>query len=281
MKVSNIKIIFIILISITFIGLHSCDLINKDENDNPNDNNNTDSTSISLIDGIYNQKNENYLYIKIVNSASTIEYYTVSDEPNTHCDYENRGKLTPNPSTGFEISEDWYKFNPLDDWCGSAFWVVHQNDSNSVSVRKDEENHEKAYDLGKTIIFEKTDAVNDTSDGQNATSSELIDGTYYEEGEDFIHIKLVNSAAIIELYVIEDEPKSHCDWENRGKLTSNPSTGFEISEDWYKFNPLDDWCGSAFWVVHQEDENTILTRHSSENYEDAYNLGKTRTYSKE
>ncbi|MBN1187488.1 MAG: hypothetical protein JXB49_34750, partial [Bacteroidales bacterium] len=140
------------LIFSIIVVLFSTSFVSCKKNDD--DNNDDDDNVAKLIEGTYNEEGHYYRYIKIVDDGATIEYYTVADELNTHCDYENRGLLTSNPSTGFTISDNWYKFIPLDTWCGSAYWVAHQEDENTILIRYGD-NYEDAYELGKSHTFTK------------------------------------------------------------------------------------------------------------------------------
>jgi hypothetical protein len=113
-------------------------------------------TSQALLEGTYTQQDKSWIYIKILDSGNNIQYYMISDEPNSYCTYENRGKLTSNPTTGFVVEGDWYKFNSSSAWCNGSVWVVQQKDNNTVIIRYHEYNtYDSAYDLGTNITFKK------------------------------------------------------------------------------------------------------------------------------
>lgn len=122
-------------------------------------------------------------------------------------------------------------------------------------------------------------ACKDNSD--NFDPGTLSDGTYYQVGDNYVYLEVLNSGNIINVYVSESQPNTYCDYRKKGELTSTSNTGLEVEGKWFQFYSSDSYCNDySYTVVQQKDKNTIIVRRSSYNYEYAYAYGSSLTYKK-
>ena len=71
-------------------------------------------------------------------------------------------------------------------------------------------------------------------DSDNTDSGQLAEGTYYQEGDDYIYLEVVSSGSSIRVYVIPDQPNIYCAYKKTGELTSSSSTGLEVEGLWFQ-----------------------------------------------
>lgn len=118
-------------------------------------------------------------------------------------------------------------------------------------------------------------------DSGDTESGQLVEGTYYQQGDDYIYLEVVNSGSSIRVYVIPDQPSAYCAYKKTGELTSSSSTGLEVEGMWFQFFSSDTYCNDySYTVVQQKDKNTIIVRRSSYDYEYAYTYGSSLTFTK-
>ena len=118
-------------------------------------------------------------------------------------------------------------------------------------------------------------------DSNDPPAGELVEGIYYQAGDNYVHLKVVNSGNSIYVYVVASQPNSYCEYKNRGELTSSSSSGLEVEGKWFQFYSSDTYCNDySYTVVQQKDKNTIIVRRFSYDYEYAYTYGSSLTYKK-
>ena len=109
----------------------------------------------------------------------------------------------------------------------------------------------------------------------------LSNGTYYQVGDDYVYLEILNSGSTIKVYVNKSQPNSYCKYTKTGVLTSSSSTGLDVDGKWFTFLSSDNYCFDyRYTVVQQKDKNTIEVRRSSYDYEFAYSYGCTLTFTK-
>ena len=143
---------FAILLAMVFTAV-CCDIAGDDDSTNGDTDSSGDPPSdggdAELIDGTYKEDDE-YHHFDIVDAGGEMRVYVVGDEPNTYCQYTERGVLPDNPSTGFTVSGTWLQLRAEDTYCGwiAGYAILRQVSDTEIHLRSSTVSFEHAYNEG-------------------------------------------------------------------------------------------------------------------------------------